>query len=340
MRTLAEVFAPGAPALPEGLRTLVVSPDRELEPGMTVRATFTFRNQGGAPASGVRVRFNLPEGLVYLVGTGQLDGSDQDDELGNSPLLSRSGAHIGDVAPGEERRIEISYSVAGAIENGTTIELQAAVASFEVSPVGSNIVRLIARSRPQLQNALTGITIEARHDAVPGAEAQISVRLHNAGESSARDIVVVAPIPEHTTYISNSARVNGREIERDLGLPFDRVYAPVLVANLAASASTTLAYRVRIDAPLRDGTRIAAHAQIASQETGAFALEPAALIVHATPDFDDDRTVFSVEPDHDVRPGNRVVITLRAHNAGSASAQSVSAAIELPDSLAPVRGAS
>ncbi len=134
--------------MPEGLRTLVVSPDRELEPGMTVRATFTFRNQGGAPATGVRVRFNLPDGLVYLVGTGQLDSASLDDEQGNSPLLSRSGAHIGDIDSGEERRIEISYSVAGAIENGTMIELQAAVASFEVPPVGSNIVRLIARSKP------------------------------------------------------------------------------------------------------------------------------------------------------------------------------------------------
>ena len=40
---------------------------------MTVRATFTFRNYGGAVATGVRVRFNLPEGLVYLVGSGELD---------------------------------------------------------------------------------------------------------------------------------------------------------------------------------------------------------------------------------------------------------------------------
>ncbi|HVA33688.1 MAG TPA: hypothetical protein VNG31_06035, partial [Candidatus Baltobacteraceae bacterium] len=168
MRTLSEVFAPGAPTLPEGLRTLVVSPDRELEPGMTVRAQFTFRNQGGAAATGVRVRFNLPDGLVYLVGSGELDGTLLDDELGNSPLLARSGAHIGDVVPGEERRIEISYSVAGAIENGTTIELQAAVAAFEVAPVGSNIVRLIARSRPLLENALTGIAIEARSEPVPG----------------------------------------------------------------------------------------------------------------------------------------------------------------------------
>ena len=340
MRTLSEVFAPGAPTLPEGLRTLVVSPDRELEPGMTVRATFTFRNQGGAPATGVRVRFNLPDGLVYLVGTGQLDGVDLDDEAGNSPLLARSGAHIGDVAPGQERRIEIAYSVAGAIENGTTIELQAAVASFEVPPVGSNVVRLIARSRPQLRNALTTIAIEPRSEPAPGTEAQITVRLHNAGESSARDVVVVAPIPEHATYVPNSARVNGREIERDFGLPFDRLYAPIVAPSLAASASATLVYRVRIASPLEDGTAIVARAQVASQETAAFEIEPATLVVRAAPDFGDDRTTFVVEPAHDVRPGQRVTLVLTAHNAGTAAAESVSATLALPDALLPVRGAS
>ncbi len=306
---------------------------------MTVRAAFTFRNQGGALATGVRVRFNLPDGLVYLVSTGQLDGADLDDEQGNSPLLARAGAHIGDVGPGEERRLEIAYSVAGAIENGTTIELQAAVASFEVAPVGSNIVRLIARSRPQLENALTSVAIEARSEPLPGTEAHITVRLHNAGESSARDVVVVAPVPEHTSYVPGSVRVNGREVERDLGLPFDRVYAPIVTTALPASGSTTLVYRVRIDSPLDDGTVISARASVASQETAAFELQPASLVVRAAPHFDGDGTSFTVEPTHDVRPGQRVTLALCAHNAGSAAAEGVVATIELPDTLIPVRGA-
>ncbi len=330
MRSLTEVFAPGTPTLPEGLRTLAVSPDRELEPGITVRATFTFRNQGGAPATGVRVRFNVPEGLVYLVGSGELDGTPLDDDSGNSPLLARNGAHIGDVQPGEERRIDIAYSVAGAIENGSTVELQAAVASFEVPPVGSNVVRLIARSRPQLSNALTNVHLEARHDAAPGSEVQVLVRVHNAGESSAHDVVVVAPIPAHTAYIPGSVRINGREVEREYGTSFDRVHAPIIVPSLAASATATLLYRARILDPLPDGTQITATAQVASQETPAFALEPVALTVASQPDFSDDRTVWTVEPSHDVAPGTRVTMRLLATNAGTAPAENVTVARRWP----------
>jgi uncharacterized repeat protein (TIGR01451 family) len=340
MRPLSEVFAPGAPTLPERLRTLVVSPERELEPGMTVRAAFTFRNQGGAPATGVRVRVNVPDGLIYLVGSGRLDGNDLDDELGISPLLSRPGAQIGDVAPGEERRIEVAYSVAGAIENGTTVELQAAVASFELAPVGSNIVRLVVRSRPQLRNALTRIAIEAPGDPLPGSEALVTIRLHNAGESSARDVVVVAPIPEHAAYIPGTARVNGREFERDLGTTFDRAYAPIVLRSLPASASATLSYRLRIDSPLRDGSQVVARAEVASQETAAFALEVASLTVVAAPDFSDEHTTFVAEPAHEAHPGERVILTLTAYNSGTAVAARVTASIELDERLVPVRGAS
>jgi uncharacterized repeat protein (TIGR01451 family) len=340
MRPLSEVFTPGAPTLPERLRTLVVSPEREVEPGMTVRATFTFRNQGGAPATGVRLRFNVPEGLVYLVGSGRLDGHDLDDELGNSPLVSRAGAQIGDVLPGEERRIDIAYSVAGAIENGTMVELQAALASFELPPVGSNVVRLIVRSKPQLRNALTQISIEPQQEPVPGSQALVTVRIHNSGQSSAHDVVVVAPVPANATYVAGSARVNGREIERELASSFDRSYAPIVVRSLPANGSATLLYRVRVDTPLPNGTPIVARAQIASQETPAFALEPASITLSSAPDLHNDRTAFTAEPANDVRPGERVTLTLTAYNSGTADAERANASIELSEGLVWVRGGS
>lgn len=305
---------------------------------MTVRATFTFRNQGGATATGVRLRFNLPDGLVYLVGTGRLDGHALDDESGTSALLSRTGAAIGDVAAGEERHIEIAYSVAGAIENGTMVELQAAVASFELAPIGSNVVRLVARSKPQLANAMTKIGIESARDPIPGSQAIVTLRIHNAGESTARDIVVVAPIPEHASYVQGSVRLNGRDLERELGASFDRSYAPVVLRALPARATATLAYRVAIDSPLPGGTSIVARAQIASQETPAFALDAASLTVISAPDFSDERTILSVTPASGVQPGERVTLTLTAHNGGTATADAVAARLELAEDLLFVTG--
>lgn len=325
--------------MPERLRTLVVSPERELEPGVTVQAAFTFRNHGGAPATGVRIRFNVPDGLVYLVGSGRLNGRELDDELGNSPLLSRAGATVGDVAPNEERRVEIAYSVAGAIENGTIVELQAAVASFELPPTGSNVVRLVARSKPQLANALTRIAIEPLADPVPGSHAQVTIRIHNAGESTARDVIVASPIPENATYVAGSAALNGREIERELGASFDRLHAPVILQSLPARASATLVYRLTIDNPLAGGTQVVARAEIASQETAGFQLEPASLTVASAPDFSDTHTSFGAVPFADLRPGQQVRFTLCAFNTGSAAATRVTAHIELSDALLFVRGA-
>lgn len=292
-------------------------------------------------ATGVRVRMNMPDGLVYLVGSAQLDGDPLEDERGNCPFLSSNGAHIGDVAPGEERCAGIAYSVAGAIENGTVVELQAAVAAFEISPVGSNIARFVVRSHPVLANALTNVDIESRsHQARPGGEAVITLRVHNAGESSAHDVVVLAPIPDHTVYIANSARVNGREIEAELRAPFDRIYAPVIVRSLPASATATLTYRVRIDDPLDDGTAIVVKAGIGSHEAPAFELPPATLAIASAPEFRDDQNACSIEPAREVQPGELLTMRLKLHNSGTMAAQNVSAAVYVPEGLLLVRGAS
>ena len=306
---------------------------------MTVRAAFTFTNHGGAPATGVRVRLNLPEGLLYLVGSGTLDGTLLDDEQGNSPLLARAGAPIGDVAPGQRRRIELCYSVAGAIENGSTVEIQAAVASLELEPVGSNVVRLIARSKPNLRNAGTIASIEARGAAVPGGEALVTVCVHNAGASSAHDVVALAPIPENTQYVPGSVRVDGRELEGERALAFDRLYAPVISRSLASGATATLQYRVRIERPLPDGTTIRFQTRVASQESAVFELPESALTLASTPDFSGEHNAMRVEPSSgEILPGQRVRVSISLQNDGSARAERVDLALSADAGLTVVRG--
>jgi uncharacterized repeat protein (TIGR01451 family) len=347
LRTLTEVFAPGSPSLPEGLRTLVVSPARFVEPGATVRAVLSFRNLGGGTAKGIRVRFALPEGLTYLVDSARVDNADLDSTAGVGALVASSGAEIGDVEAGAERRISVAYIVAPTMENGTTIELQAAIASIDLPLTGSNIVRLVVRSKPLLQGEETKLSIASPREVLPGSELTVSARVRNAGQSSANDVVVALPVPIGTSFVAGSAQIDGSAVddrrERD---PIGHRSPLVIARKLGPGATATLTYRVKVDAPLQDGTKIEARGWVASRETSEFELTPANVSVASRASFDGEQTALEVTQAggaalaEDVAPGAAVLIKLRALNAGTSTAKDVALAITLPPGLeAAVAGA-
>lgn len=338
MRTLTEIFAPGAAPLPEGLRTLTVSPERTIEPGATVRATFAFTNMGGAPATGLRVRFNLPDGLRYVVGSARVDDETLEDPRGETPLLSGNGAEIGDVPPGVEKKVQIAYDVAHAMDNAAVVEIQAALASFEIPVIGSNIWRLVVRSAPNLQNPDTHLEIETLRDARPGEDLALRARIHNAGDSSARDVVVVMPVPENTIYVANSARIDGRIVAADEREPFGYGTASIATQGLGPGASLVAEYRVRIASPLPDRTKIYLWGAVASAEIPEFELTRVEIPISSSVRFDDDRTRFIVEPAGDVQLGQRIRVALRAHNNGTSEAHNVRVRFMLPDGVRFVPG--
>ncbi len=336
MRTLTEVFAPGAPSLPEGLRTLVVSPDRQVEPGTTVRATFAFYNFGGAAATGLRVRFNLPDGLRYVPGSARVDDRPLDDIRGETTLLAPNGADVGEVPPGIERRIAIAYVVAPTIENGAPIELQAALASNETDVIGSNVVRLAASSAPELDNPETFASLEAVRDAEPGEEVHVSARVYNSGHATAHDVVVVLPVPDRTTYVPGTARIDGREapaVDERAGDPFGFGTATIASPALAAGATLVVEYRARIESPLDDNTRLVLRGAVASAETAEFELSRAELIVRSASRFDTEATRLEVDAPTEVEPGRRVRVAIAAENAGTCAAEDVRVRITLPEGL-------
>ena len=335
MRTLTEAFAPGAPSLPEGLRTLVVSPDRSVEPGTTVRATFAFYNFGGASATGLRVRFNLPDGLRYVPGSARVDDRPLDDARGETSLLAPNGADVGEVPPGVERRISLAYVVAPTIENGATLDLQAALASNETEVIGSNVARLIAVSAPALENPETIASLEAVRVAEPGEEIHVAARVHNSGHATAHDVVVVLPVPDRTAYVGGSAKIDGREaaIDERGGDPFGFGNATIASQALAAGATLVVEYRARIDTPLDDNTRIVLGGAVASTETAEFELDRAELTVRSASRFDTEATRLVVDAPNEVEPGRRVRVALVAENAGSCAADDAHVRLTLPDGL-------
>ncbi|MBV8581085.1 MAG: hypothetical protein JOZ86_10705, partial [Candidatus Eremiobacteraeota bacterium] len=234
-----------------------------------------------------------------------------------------------------ERRIALAYVVAPTIENGAVLELQAALASNETEVIGSNLVRLTAVSAPQLENPDTVASLEAVRVAEPGEEIAATARVRNDGHATAHDVLVVLPVPAHTTYVAGSARIDGREVVIDErgGDPFGFGNATIATPALAAGATLVVEYRARIDAPLDDNTRIVLGGAVASSETAEFELARAELTVRSASRFDTDATRLAIDAPSEVEPGRRVRVGLIAENAGTCAADDVNVRLSLPDGL-------
>ena len=300
-----------------------------------MRATFAFYNLGGAAATGLRARFALPDGVRYQPGSARIDDQAIEEVRGETALLAAAGADIGEVPPGVERRISIGYLVNATIDNGATIDLQAALLSHETGVIGSNVVTLVAKSTPILQNPATIIAIDAIRTPEPGEDVRITARVHNSGQSAARDVVVVLPVPDRTRFVTGSVRVDGRDFipDDDGDDPFGFGRAPVVMPSLPAGATLVLEYRATIESPLENDTRLLASGAVASAEIAEFELDRAELTVRSASRFDGQSTALIVDAPSDVEPGRRVRIALSATNSGTCAASDVRVRLVVPDGL-------
>ncbi len=333
--SLTGVFAAGAPALPERLRTLVLVPSRFVAPGETIRAEFTFSNLGGAAATGARVRFSLPPGASHVAESDAID----DRPLGiDETFVDLNGAAVGDLEPGSQHRVVSTFRIGDTIEDGTELFVQAALATDQTQPIGSNVERIVVRSKPDLRGSDTVLTIISPVQPKPGDVISVRATIANSGQSSAHDVVAMLPVPQHTAYVARSARVGGRALPEGDGEPFDYDRAQVVAERVAPGQSVIVEYQAAIDSPLPDGTRINATGVIAARECGEFAVSSAEIVVASPVDFDNGETALVILTDDVVIPGQRVPIVVRAANTGTGIAQNVTVAFTLPPGLAFTNG--
>ncbi len=318
----------------ETLRTLVVTPRRIVSPGEVIRAEFAFSNLGGAPATGVRVRFALPSGVVAVEGSDTVD----DAPLEGQSFAANAGALLGDLPPNAQRRLACSFRVNDRIEDASELVFQSALITDQTPVVASNVERLVVRSEPRLQNTATMVTIASTQQPKPADVLMVRATIANNGSSSAHDVHVFLPVPAHTHYVPRSARVAGRVL-LDVGdEPFDYGSDRVIAERLAPGQSVELEYQAAIDSPLSDGARIKVSGAVASRETAEFALQSAEIVVFSPPDFANDETALTVFCDDVVSPGTRVALSVRALNTGTGDAQNVSISIDLPSGIAYTPG--
>ncbi|MEO9169819.1 MAG: hypothetical protein ABI282_06410, partial [Candidatus Baltobacteraceae bacterium] len=328
--SLTGIFAPGSPALTESLRTLVLEPSRIVAPDDVICASFSFSNLGGAAATGARVRFTHPRGIEHVTGADLAD--DCPLEEGTS-FVDANGAEIGSIEPNAARVVVCTFRVDETIEDGSELIFQAALATDQTPLVASNIERLVVRSRSDLRSSETLVTIVAPQSPKPGDLLTVRAKIVNSGSSSANDVTLVLPVPEHTAYVAQSARIDGRVVSGIEGEAFDYDRMPVVSARLGSGHAALVEYQVTIDSPLADGTRIKAAGNVGSRESSEFRVASSEIVVHSPVDFEGEETALTILCDDVVTPGMRVPMTLRVTNAGTGSAERVQIAFVLPEGL-------
>jgi uncharacterized repeat protein (TIGR01451 family) len=315
--------------LVEGLRTLVLEPMRVAGPGETIRAEFSFSNFGGASATGIVVRFSHPQGTAHVEGTDLID----DRPFTDGSWVDPSGAPAGDLDANQQRKVAVSFRVDDTIEDGTELVFQAALISDQTPLVASNIERVLVRSRPILSGSSTLVTLDAPERPRPGDVLTVRATVVNTGSSSANDVVLLLPTPDHTTYIPRSARIDGRVVTGIDGEPFDYDSGVVAAERLAPGASIGVEYQAAIDSPLSDGTRLRVSGSVGAREISEFALSSAEIVVASPVDFAGEETALTLLCDDAVTPGTRIPMILRAVNAGTGTAEYVTIAFALPAGL-------
>lgn len=327
--TLTGIFSPGSPALAETLRTLTLDPSRTVLPGDTIRAQFTFSNLGGAAATGVRVRFSLPQGVEHVEGGDLVDDAPLPE---GTRFVDPNGASAGDLEPNAQRRVTCTFKVDDTIEDGSELTFQAALLTDQTGLIASNLERLSVHSRPQLQNAASLVTLSAPATPKPGDVISVRATIRNSGSSSAHDIVLIMPTPEHTTYLARSTRIDGRLVNSD-GEVFDYDSATIVSERLAPAQSVQIEYQATIDTPLLDGTRIRASGTVGARGLSEFAIQSAEIVVASPVDFEGEETQLTVLSDDVVTPGMRVPMVLRAMNSGTGIAERLQLGFILPPGL-------
>ena len=189
------------------------------------------------------------------------------------------------------------------------------------------------RSRPVLSGSSTLVTLDAPERPRPGDVVTVRATVANTGSSSANDVVVLLPTPDHTVYVPRSARIDGRVVTAIDGEPFDYDSGIVAAERLAPGASIGIEYQAAIDSPLPDGTRLRVTGTVGAREVSEFALSSAEIVVASPVDFGGEETALTLLCDDAVTPGTRIPMILRAVNAGTGAAEFVTFAFALPAGL-------
>ena len=233
--------------------------DTSLVPGNSVTYTLQVLNAGPGAASNVTVSDVLPATAyyTYVAGSAKLNGvTIAPDPVSGSTLTK----NIGSLAAGAVATVTYTMAVASSgVPNGVTTRSNTATVS-DAGTSGSrssNTVTATISTNPNLSLAKT--SAPASGPIAAGSSIVYTLTLTNTGSGTASNVLVEDAIPSNTSFSAGTLAYGGSartDVQDGDNAYYDPSGGRVVfdVGSLAAGASQTMTYTVRVASPLPNGT--------------------------------------------------------------------------------------
>jgi uncharacterized repeat protein (TIGR01451 family) len=256
--------------------------------GDTLRYTITVKNISNADAMNVALRDAVPANTAYVPGSTTLNGAKVADVAGASPLVNgmpinspanatpglmpadASGTQANTIAT-----ITFDVVVNPTTPDGTILSNQGFVSATGIvdqpsddprTPVPNDPTRDVVRNRPVLyaeKHVILFTDLGSPGIVDPGDVLRYTITIKNSATLPATGVVLKDPVPANTTYVANSTVLNGTPF----GQP-DGGAAPlasgITIGTIAAGATATLQYDLRVNLGTPVGTAISNQAVVSS----------------------------------------------------------------------------
>ncbi|MGK0359920.1 MAG: putative repeat protein (TIGR01451 family), partial [Bradymonadia bacterium] len=297
--------------------TKAVEPiDAGFRPGNRVRYSMAFTNIGDGVAENARVVDVLPPQLTEIESDGAIING------------QRVTTQLGDVAPGETRRVEITARLVAPLANGTLVSNQGLilargfadpfVTDDPATPAeDATSFTVVSEALPTLSK-----TIATPQPVRAGDVVEYLLTVGNDGDATATGLLIRDPIPAPLVNIQvpPPARVVDGAVEW-------------LAPDVAPGETTTLTIRATVPADTADGARVVNRATgpngLASDDPATPEADGTAFVVQNRADL----ARLSKSVIGDFEPGGRVTYTITLENRGNLAAQAVELVDVVPAGL-------
>ncbi len=318
--------------------------DGHPSPGDVLEYHVTIANTGNTSATGVVFTDSVPVHTTVVPGSVTSSVGAVDSE---SPLQ----VTVGELGAGGQVDIRFQVAIDAVLPAGvTTVANQGAVASDQLPGVltddpavggAADPTVTALTAAPRLTAELTDILAvdaDANGAPSPGDTLEYRAVVRNAGNTSATQVVLTAPIPAHATAVAGSGVASPGTVTA-----FDAGGLRVDLGELAGGQSATVTFRVQVDATVPAGVRaVSLQGQVASAELPAVptddpavggAADPTLTQIAAAPVLTATKTAtLYADADNNgvASPGDTLLYRIQVTNGGNTAATSVTVTDPIP----------